>query len=352
MNAPVLAIGNMSINDAAGNGNGQLDPGETATFTIVNLNNGHSASLAATAVLSSTDPNITVNAPASINIGVINPSASANAVFSVTMAPSMQIGSVFPLTITTTAGGYSATYTFMITAGDQIEDFETGNFTAYPWVMAGNLPWTITTTAPFQGVYNARSGAITDNQTSEMKVTMNVLAVDSVSFYYNVSSEQDYDFFKFYIDNTLMGQWSGTVAWTYASYPVTVGIHSLRWIYSKDIYVSAGTDRARIDNINFPPMNLITDVSSTIPLLSSELNVYPNPASDVLNITYNLDKGGFTSLQVFSAIGQEVKALAKNENQSAGNHQAAINTSGLNAGLYFVKLTTENGNKVQKFIVR
>src|SRR5258705_5020595 len=113
MKAPVLAIGNMTINDAAGNGNGQLDPGETAIFTIVNLNNGHSASLAATAVLSSTDPNITINAPASVNIGVINPSASANAVFSVTMAPSMQGGRVFPLTITTRAGARPATTTFL-----------------------------------------------------------------------------------------------------------------------------------------------------------------------------------------------------------------------------------------------
>jgi hypothetical protein len=352
MNAPVLSIGTISVNDVAGNGNGQLDPGETAIFTIVNLNNGHSASLAATAVLTTTDPNITVNAPASVNIGAINPSATVNASFSVSMAPSMQIGSTFPLTITTTAGGYSATYTFVITAGDQIEDFETGTFTAYPWVMAGTLPWTISTTNSFQGTYNARSGVITDDETSEMKVTMNVLGADSVSFYYNVSSESGYDFFRFYIDNTMMGEWSGTVAWTYAAYPVPLGVHALRWVYSKDIYLAAGSDRVRVDNINFPPMNFITGVTAAAPVASTELSIYPNPADDVLNIAYHLDEGGFTSLQVFNSIGQEVKSLSRNENQSAGDHHAAINTSGLDGGFYFVKLTTENGNKIQKFIVR
>src|SRR5258705_824581 len=101
-----------------------------------------------------------------------------------------------------------------------------------------------------------------------------------------------------------------------------------------DIYLSAGIGRVRIDTIIFPPMNFITDVTTTAPVAFSELTAYPNPASDVLNITYHLDEGGFTSLHVFNSIGQEVKSLTKNVNQSAGNHQYAINTSGLNAGLY------------------
>ena len=351
MNAPVLAIGNMSINDATGNGNGQLDPGETATITIENLNNGHCASVAATAVLTSTDPNITINTPG-INLGAINPSASLNAAFSVTMSPSMQIGSMFPLTITTTAGGYSATYTFIITAGDQIEDFETGTFTSYPWVMAGNLPWSISTTGSFQGTYNARSGAIGNSQFSEMKVTLNVMGNDSISFWYNVSSEANYDFFKFYIDNTVMGQWSGTVGWTYASYPVTTGVHDFRWVYVKDNFLAGGSDRVRIDNINFPPMNLITDIGPVAPNASTTLSVYPNPADALLNISYNLNETGFVSLQVFNSLGQEIKSLGLNENQSAGNHYAAVNTSGLDSGLYFVKFNTKYGSQVQKFMIK
>lgn len=351
MNAPALAIGNMTINDASGNGNGQLDPGETATFTIGNINNGHSASLAATAVLTTTSPYITINTP-SVNIGVLNPSASANAAFSVTMASNMQIGSTFPLTITTTAGGYSATNTFILTAGDQIEDFETGTFTQYPWVMVGDLPWVISTATPYQGTYCASSGAITDNQSSEMKVTMNVLSNDSISFYYTVSSEQDYDYLNFYIDNNLMGQWSGTIAWSYVSYPVTTGVHSFRWVYSKDVYFSAGSDRAWVDNINFPPMTLITDVGTPSPVISSELSVYPNPSNGILNIAYYLDEGGYASLQIFNSLGQVVKSLSRTENQSAGNHQVTLNTSGLDAGLYFVKLSTATGNKIQKFMAR
>jgi hypothetical protein len=264
----------------------------------------------------------------------------------------MQIGSTFPVTITTTAGGYSATYTFVITAGDQIEDFETGTFTAYPWVMAGNLPWTISTTNSFQGTYNARSGLIADNQASEMKVTMNVLGADSISFYYNVSSEQDYDFFRFYIDNTLMNEWSGAVPWSYVAFPVTTGVHAFRWVYEKDVYLAAGSDRVRIDNVNFPPMNFITDISTNIPAPYSALNLYPNPADDILNITFSLDQAGFTMLQVFNSLGQEVKSLARNENQSVGNHYTTINTSALDAGLYFVKLSTKNESRIQKFMVK
>jgi hypothetical protein len=352
MNAPVLAIGTISLNDVAGNANGQLDPGETGTFIIENLNSGHSATVAATAVLTSTSPYITINT-LNTNVGVINPNATATASFSVTMAPNMSVGSNFTLTITTTAGGYSATQTFTITAGDQIEDFETGIFNRYPWVMAGNLPWTTSTTNSYQGTYNARSGAIGDNQASEMNVTENVLIADNISFYRYVSSEADYDFLKFYIDNTLIDSWSGAVPWGYVSYPVTTGLHTFRWVYEKDAYQAGGSDKARVDNINFPYIgNIILTGDQHASPFNAELVVYPNPADELLNIVYNLDKAGFTSLQVYNSLGQEIKSSSRNENGSAGPHQVTVNTSGLDAGIYFVKLTTVNGNAIQKFMVK
>ncbi len=40
LNAPVLALGTMSVNDASGNNNGRLDPGETVTISIPLTNSG------------------------------------------------------------------------------------------------------------------------------------------------------------------------------------------------------------------------------------------------------------------------------------------------------------------------
>src|SRR5436853_5986224 len=73
----------------------------------------------------------------------------------------------------------------------------------------------------------------------------------------------------------------------------------------------------------------ITDVHTPAPAVSSGLSLYPNPSNGLLYITYNLDEAGYTSLQIFNSIGQEVKSLGRSETQAAGNHQATINTSAL-----------------------
>lgn len=349
MNAPLLSIGAMTINDATGNGNGLLDPGETATVTIVNTNNGHSASVAATSALTSTNPNVTITgSPASI--GVLNVSASANAVFTVSLAPSMQIGSLFPLTITTTAGGYSATNTFTLTAGDVLETFESAMFTQNPWAMAGNLPWTISNSGSFQGVYHALSGAISDNQTSELKITINVLANDSISFYSNVSSEQDYDYLRFFIDAVELESWSGTVAWGYHSYPITVGNHTLRWVYQKDESVASGLDRGRVDNINFPPMDFPTAITP-VNIAQHGINIYPNPSSSITTIVFDLGTQSNVSLKVYNSLGQEVSALISDSKLNEGTHSVTLDSRTLGKGIYFIRLIAGENVITNKFVV-
>jgi hypothetical protein len=142
-----------------------------------------------------------------------------------------------------------------------IENFETGNFASYPWQFPGILPWTVVTTAPYEGTYCAQSGAITHNQSTKMSVALTVLTDGNISFYYKVSSEPNWDLLKFWIDGTKMGQWSGTVAWTQATYPVTAGSHTFMWEYVKDGTQSVGSDKAWVDQIIFPPVQ-----SAVIPL--------------------------------------------------------------------------------------
>jgi hypothetical protein len=87
-----------------------------------------------------------------------------------------------------------------------------------------------------------------------MKVTMEVAGNDSIAFYRKVSSEANYDFLEFYIDNAKVGSWSGEVAWGRVAYPVTAGTRTFRWVYIKDIFVVAGQDCGWVDYIEFPGM--------------------------------------------------------------------------------------------------
>lgn len=83
-NAPALAMGNYYFDDASGNNNGMLDPGETANMVVTGLNNGHAGAYDVTAMLSSSDPYITVNTGSAQDLGDLMAGGSSNVTFSVT----------------------------------------------------------------------------------------------------------------------------------------------------------------------------------------------------------------------------------------------------------------------------
>lgn len=128
------------------------------------------------------------------------------------------------------------------------QDFETNAIT--PLTTGGSANWATQTGVKYAGTYAAKSGTITDSQTTQMSHTIVVPAGGaSLSFYYNVSSETNYDYLRFYIDGIQQNQWSGTIGWTQQSYILAAGSRTLRWEYSKDSSSSSGADAAYIDNI-------------------------------------------------------------------------------------------------------
>jgi hypothetical protein len=147
--------------------------------------------------------------------------------------------------------------------GQQLEDFEAGSFLTYPWTMTGNQPWTIVTSDVYEGTYSAKSGSITDNQTSSMQVTMNVIASGNITFHYKVSSESGWDYLHFYIDGVEKAKWSGDVPWTQGSYAVTPGTRTFKWTYSKDGSYASGSDCAWVDYIIFPTIGIPVEITTT-----------------------------------------------------------------------------------------
>lgn len=134
------------------------------------------------------------------------------------------------------------------------EDWETGDFLKHNWQNGGDQPLFITDLNPFEGNYSARSGIISDEQTSWLSISYSVSSPGNISFWYRVSSETNYDKLKFYIDDSETAVWSGFIPWTNASFPITTGLHTIKWSYSKDVSVSWGEDAAWIDNILLPGM--------------------------------------------------------------------------------------------------
>lgn len=253
--APELANGTVTIDDAtSGNGNGQIDPGETILITIPTSNTGHCTSSDVTTQLFVFGNYITCNSPA-LSLGTLAPGETASSTFSFTVSPDAPLGSSFSLNMIATAGPYNSVTVLTPGVGPQLEDFETGNFLKYNWHMKGAKPWKINTSTKYEGMYGAVSGAVNNSQKSEMYIDGKVLSNDTISFYRKVSSESGYDFLKFYVDGLELGNWSGNKDWAKVSFPISAGDHRFSWTYEKDEATFAGQDAAWIDNIVFPPFS-------------------------------------------------------------------------------------------------
>lgn len=252
--APKLVIGAASIHEINGDFDGILDPGETATISLVIHNEGLIASPAGSASMSCSTTGITVNTGTATFPGIpANSSVVVN--FSLTAAASMTVGTYAPLNFVATAGEYTANRTETIAVGIIKESFETGDFNSFPWVAGGNLSWVIDSSDAQEGQYSAKSGSINHNQSSVLQTTRVLSTNGTLSFWYKVSSESGYDYLKFYIDGVQQNSpgWSGEAGWTQVSYPVTAGTRLLAWEYNTDTSVSSGSNCAWIDNIVFPP---------------------------------------------------------------------------------------------------
>jgi hypothetical protein len=132
---------------------------------------------------------------------------------------------------------------------------------AFPanWVTpaAATAGWSVSNDpGAFEGVFTLKSEAIADNQTAQTSLTGTFVA-GTVSFRVRVSSEQDFDLMRFYVDGVLQpaAQWSGTATsatWQLYSVPLTAGLHTLTWSYEKDGSASLGQDAAWIDAVTTP----------------------------------------------------------------------------------------------------
>ncbi len=349
LQAPKLSIGSLTINDVVGgNGNGRLESGETAKITISNLNSGKSQSPAALGMLSTGSPWLSLSDM--VPLGALNASGGqANAVFFVTVAPDAPQVVMADFQYDLIADNYGASKSFgpyVINA--IIENFASNNFTTFPWQMSGNKPWTISTASPYEGTTCARSGTITHNQKSEMSMTLNVTSDGQVSFARRTSTESDYDFLRFYIDDVLMGAWSGELAWTEVSFPVSTGSHTLKWAYEKDGIGSSGSDRCWVDQISLPPFQVAVSTDNTPENELFQVQVAPNPTTGPLGISLELSRNQSLDVSLFDLLGRELKTWKGQ--LPAGSTARTLDMSGLAPGVYLLHVQGENQAQTLKIV--
>ncbi len=352
INAPVLATAGFVIDDAmGGNGDGYLDPAETATIIIYNTNEGHSNALNAESMLSTSSTYVTISDP-TYAVGDINTGSQPAAMFEVSVAATAPYGIDVPFTYTVTAGNYSGVFNINTVVSPAIETFETNNFSMFQWEMSDDADWFTTSVNPYEGTYCSQSGDIANSESSTLQLTLDVQFADDISFAKRISSESGYDYLEFYIDGDKKEEWSGEAEWTLSTYPVAEGTHTFKWTYMKDGYFYSGSDCAWLDNILLPAYetNVATLINS-VETANNEVSAYPNPFDQLTVVSYHLSKGATVSVKIFNAIGQEIKGLIDNEYQTAGSYQLAFDGSKFPSGTYFCKVIIGDETHIKKLIL-
>lgn len=255
--APDVVIENLTVSDPppGGNGNGRLDPGESATLEIVTRNPGIWDAENVISNLTSSNAYLHIGT-GTVNIGTLQAGVAYIATFPVTVHPGAAIGSAARVHNIVTSKYKATEKYFNLRIGLIVEDWETGNFIKFDWQFTDpSKPWTIDPVIRYEGKFSARSAAIGHSESSGLMIQYNCALTDSISFYKRVICQRLLDNMKFFIDDVMVGVWSNNIdtAFKRVAYPVLAGPHTFKWIFEKDASVSVAPDAAWVDFIVFPP---------------------------------------------------------------------------------------------------
>jgi hypothetical protein len=249
--APEVLITGLRIDDQPeGNGNLIADRGETVNVIFTVHNSGLSSISGLFRIMNNPD-GLGLH-QTEVETGIIEPGSSTEVIISATVETTTLPGMKIVLDTYFDGGYYNHSRSFTISIGKTRESFEYGGFTLFPWTNTSPVPWVVTADQSFEGTMSAVSGMITHNGVTTLKINIDLPLADTVRFWYKVSSEPSYDFLRLTVNDTTVFTASGEKDWTQRTVPLRPGAHILQWSYIKDGSVSSGSDRAWIDQIDFP----------------------------------------------------------------------------------------------------
>jgi alpha-tubulin suppressor-like RCC1 family protein len=144
------------------------------------------------------------------------------------------------------------------------DGFESGDFSGLAWLnddqaggtdINGDANWSVTSGESNVGIYSAMNDQTDHSEQGVLEITLTA-ASGYVTWDQMISTELNWDFLIFYVDNSVQGSWSGITGWTSESHYVTAGEHTFAWVYDRDATIGAGADTVWLDNVSFPAANI------------------------------------------------------------------------------------------------
>ncbi len=189
------------------------------------------------------------------------------------------------------------------------EDFETGDFTLFPYTFAhtgGAMDWSIEDAAGacHAGSYCMRSNVThPSSTTSSVELSLSVRENTTITFWVKTQLEPNEHYFRFYVDGVMQREITGVNGWTMVSVPVTAtgagGLNRvLRWETVRSAFVSPDHTpwyEVWVDDIDMPAWNTEPTVPELVRPTNGQLTTDTTPTfawrsfdADFDTITYEM----------------------------------------------------------------
>jgi len=291
INAPELTVGTVTVDDANGNGNGLIDPGETVTISIENINSGHATATNVNGFLSTANSDITINIQ-NYPIGNLAEGANSNASFVVSASATMPQTASIDFDYTITSGLYSwqnpislimasyctPSYTNGCSAGDEIDDFILNTINHMN-----------------SGCSTGGYGDFTSMSTDLAQDSMYVLQISTnysnqkLTIWIDFNDDASFDASEQVVTNFSLGT-ASTLYSTFATIPANAnpGSHRMRARISWSTLCSDPCDNYQYGEAHDYMVNILPDLSTPVVVLGPDINICDG---NVANINANVQNG-------------------------------------------------------------
>lgn len=264
---------------------------------------------------------------------------------------------------------YSEGFESLSAVPDNSSWFVTNGNSGNTWSLA-NVGADNTSKSAYLQNYGNTDGTI-DELISETIDLSSVAASDQIvfnfEFAYNKRNSGNNEKLQFYISKDCGETWvlrkniSGSALGDAVSSSSYTPSSAEEWVYQevtninsdyfvsnfryKFVFTNDGGNNLYIDNINLYPASMagISDLEVAKTIL------YPNPANEKAVLRWNESEGKELNIVLLNSLGQQV-LVVENGYFAVGSHQIELDLSGLEAGIYFVKLQSDAEAELIKLI--
>lgn len=105
-----------------------------------------------------------------------------------------------------------------------------------------------------------------------------------------------------------------------------------------------------VDSMYINPIGNVTSISTDESLLGHQIQIFPNPANDFVNLKYELNNTAHIQIEMYSILGEKVMMIEPSSIKEKNKYNHSIDLKALSSGIYFIKFKINDSEAIIKLI--